>query len=131
MDSDSGGLDGLRVLVADDSADNLFLTARMLQGSGALVSTVSNGQEAVNLVKTSEFDVVLMDLQMPVMNGYEALKELRKMGFTGPVLALTAHALSEERRVTREFGFSDHLAKPVSRLHLLDALRKARESTPA
>jgi CheY-like chemotaxis protein len=63
-----------------------------------------------------------MDLQMPVMDGYEAVKELRKSGYIRPIIALTAHALKQERHRCLEAGFNDHLSKPVDRDALLKAL---------
>ena len=91
-------LRGLKILLVEDSIDNQFLISRMLARVGLSVETANNGLEAVNKVARGSFDVVLMDIQMPEMDGYEALTKMRAGGFLRPVLALTAHALVEEKR---------------------------------
>ena len=107
------------VLVADDSPDNRFLISRMLELSDFRVATVENGREAVEAAQNGEFDVVLMDIQMPLMDGYEATRALRAGGFTKPIVALTAHAMREEALRTRAAGCDAHLSKPIDRAELV------------
>lgn len=104
----------LRILVVDDSPDNQIIVSRLLSKVGADVETANNGEEGVAKALAGNFALVLMDLQMPVLDGHGAVKELRRQGYLGPIVALTAHAMKEERRRCLEGGFNDHLSKPVN-----------------
>lgn len=106
-------LAGVRVLIADDAKDNQLLFRRVLAGKGASVDVVDNGEQAVHQALAHRYDVVLMDIQMPVLDGYDATKELRRRGFEGPIIALTAHAMKDERERCLGIGCNDHLPKPV------------------
>jgi CheY-like chemotaxis protein len=113
-------LDGIKVLLAEDSVDNQTLVTRFLKLAGASVDIASDGKEATQKAKKDHYDVLLMDLQMPVMDGYEATSQLRKDGYRGKIVALTAHALSEERERCLKSGFDDHISKPVNRDLLIE-----------
>jgi PAS domain S-box-containing protein len=113
-----------RVLIADDSQDNRMLISRILIKAGFEVETAVNGLEAVRMALTNKFDVVLMDLQMPVMNGYEALYELKNRGCLTPILALTAHALKEDREKSLGAGFLEHLVKPINSISLISEIAR-------
>lgn len=115
-------IDQLKILLVDDSLDNQTIVDFYLKSAGAFVETASNGKEGLEKAVSGDFGVVLMDLQMPVMDGYEALKELRRLGYTKPVIALTAHAMKEDRKRCLESGFDDHLSKPIDRTALLKAV---------
>lgn len=115
-------LNDRKILVVDDSPDNLMLIGRMLSLAGAEVDTASNGREGVHKAMGGDFSMVLMDLQMPEMDGYQAVKELRAQGFDRPVIALTAHAMKEERKRCLDSGFDNHLTKPVDRAALINTL---------
>ncbi len=115
-------LSGLKVLIVDDSPDNLGLIRRILNLAGAKVETANNGREGVNKALAGDFNVVLMDLQMPEMDGFETTKELRNSGFNSPIIALTAHAMKEDRKRTLDAGFTDHLTKPIDRMILIHTL---------
>jgi PAS domain S-box-containing protein len=115
-------LDGVRVLLVEDAPDNRMLISRFLKIAGADVEAVENGVEALKIVAHDSFDVILMDLQMPVMDGYEATAELRRQRYIKPIIALTAHALKEERLRCLASGFDDHLGKPVDRSALIDCV---------
>lgn len=117
-------IDGARILLAEDSPDNQMLFSSLLRMSGARVDVVSNGREALNLADKNEYDVVLMDIQMPEIDGYQACNTLRTRGYKKPVIALTAHALSEEVKKCEVNGFSDHLSKPVGRMALIEKIRQ-------
>ncbi|RYZ52282.1 MAG: response regulator, partial [Proteobacteria bacterium] len=119
----SGKLSGLYVLVADDSPDNLFLAKRILTKNGAKVKTVANGSEAVTVALEEHFDVILMDIQMPVMDGYEATRALREAGYARPIIALTAHAMAEERAKSIQAGCNGHLTKPLNQGDLVEGIR--------
>ena len=115
-------LSNLNILLVDDSLDNQELIKRLLQLAGAKVETANNGIEAIEKVNNGSFNIVLMDLQMPEMDGYEATRRLRLQGVTLPIIALTAHAMKEERKKCLESGFDNHLTKPIDRKLLIQTL---------
>lgn len=121
-ETNSMRVDGCRVLVVDDSPDNRLLMERILKSAGANVETASDGKQGVEKAIGRDFDVILMDLQMPEMDGFQALSVLKKMGYEKPIVALTAHAMKQERERCLELGFKDHLAKPVDRKSLFSCL---------
>lgn len=123
QESETVMLEGVSVLVIDDSPDNQFLVDRMLSKRGAKVDTASDGDEGYKKAIAGNYDVVLMDLQMPKMDGYQAKEMLDRNGYKKPVIALTAHAMSDERNNTKAAGFSDHLTKPIVTADLIAALR--------
>jgi PAS domain S-box-containing protein len=116
------GLEGCRILVAEDNPDNQILIKRILSKEGALLEMVGNGRMAVEKVALQAFDIILMDIQMPIMDGIEAIRILRQNGYTGPVVALTAHALKEEQDRCLQAGFNDHVSKPIHFQQLTDKL---------
>ncbi|MCA9174880.1 MAG: response regulator [Planctomycetales bacterium] len=115
-------LHDVRILVADDSAANRKLVQLVLGRAGADVATVTNGQEAVEIASRQAFDLVLMDMQMPVMDGYAATSELRQRGFKLPILALTANAMKGDEDKCLAAGCSGFLTKPIKIDHLLATL---------
>lgn len=112
-------LSKLNVLVVDDSLDNQALISRFLLLAGAKVETADNGKEGMRKALAGDYSLVLMDLQMPEMDGHTATKMLRAQGYSKPILALTAHAMKEERQRCLESGFNEHLIKPIDRDTLL------------
>ncbi len=117
-------LDGARVLLVDDAEDNCILFKYLLQAAGATVEVGNNGLEAIEMTRNNNYDVVLMDIQMPVLDGMTATIALREEGFKTPIVALTANASKEERAHCLAAGFSDHISKPVSRKTLLQVVEK-------
>jgi len=115
-------LDGIRVLLVEDTPDNQMLVGCYLDLAGAKVSVADHGKEALARVESEDFDVLLMDLQMPIMDGYETTAALRKSGYKKPIIALTAHAMKEERIRCLASGFDDHIMKPVDRGILLKTI---------
>ncbi|MDQ3235732.1 MAG: response regulator, partial [Pseudobdellovibrionaceae bacterium] len=115
-------LDDVRVLVVDDSPDNRNLMSRIITRFGASVDTASDGSEAVVKALGGNFDVVLMDIQMPGTDGYEATAQLRKQGYSKPILALTAHAMKEEQGRCLNAGCDAHLSKPVNFRNLVQSI---------
>jgi signal transduction histidine kinase len=115
-------LDDLRVLVVDDSPDNRNLLSRIIGRFGALVDTASDGSEAVAKALAGDFDVVLMDIQMPGTDGLEATAQLRRQGYRKPILALTAHAMKEEQGRCLNAGCNAHLSKPVNFKNLVKSI---------
>lgn len=103
----------MHVLVVDDSRDNQILISHFLERAHVVVEIANNGREGVEQALQKSFDVILMDLQMPEMDGYEATKTLRARGYKQPIIALTAHAMKEERAKCLENGFDEHVSKPI------------------
>jgi signal transduction histidine kinase/CheY-like chemotaxis protein len=121
---------GIRVLVADDNPVNQMVATHMLRKLAADVHSVANGIDALEALRTLEFDVVLMDCQMPEMDGYEATRQLRASNCTHknrniPVIALTANALALDREKCIAAGMNDYLSKPIDRARLEKALSLA------
>ncbi len=117
-------LPGLRVLLVDDAEENRDLMSLVLDEMGTTFTTAENGREAIQLATSQEFDVILMDMNMPVMDGYTATSKLREQGYDKPIVALTAHAMSQAMAQCREAGCSDYLTKPVNFDDLLAILAK-------
>lgn len=118
-------LSGIRVLVVDDGDTNRDLLTLLLKDSGAEVSLAKNGLEAVEMLteRNVQVDVVLLDMQMPVMDGYTAASELRTRGFDKPVIAMTANAMVGDDARCREAGCSDYVSKPIHLDRLLQMVR--------
>ncbi|MCK5887198.1 MAG: response regulator, partial [Alcanivorax sp.] len=120
-------LRGTRILVAEDDAINQAVLQEHLQPSGAQIVMVSSGREAVERVQQdgpSAYDVVLMDVQMPDMDGYEATRRIRAIAPNLPVIAQTAHAFNEEREKCLAAGMVGHLAKPIDCMALTKLVRE-------
>lgn len=109
----TGILKDVKVLVVDDALDNRILFTRFLERAGATVQHAENGREGVALAENNDYDVLLIDIQMPIMDGFEATSLLRSRGYDKPILALTAHAMKEDRNRCLEAGCDDHISKPV------------------
>ncbi len=106
---------GARILLVEDNEINQELAMELLSNSGVLVDLANNGQEALNKLKDNEYDGVLMDIQMPVMDGYTASSEIRKnqQYKNLPIIAMTANAMAGDREKALEAGMNDHIAKPI------------------
>ena len=120
-------LQGVRLLIVDDVADNRMLIDRYLKKSGATIIEASSGTEALRLIEEAQPDLVLMDIQMPVMDGYEATTRARENGYAGPIIALTAHAMKEEIRKCLNAGCNEVITKPARRQDLLELLKRMTE----
>ena len=125
---------GLHILLAEDNELNMEIAEFVLQNGGADVTKARNGQEAVELFRKSasgEFDAILMDIMMPVMNGYEAAKKIRSLdredAKTIPIIAMTANAFMEDRLKAKEAGMNEHIVKPLDVELLIKVIYKLVE----
>jgi PAS domain S-box-containing protein len=120
---------GTRVLIVEDNPENVILLRAYLENVPLSLHFATNGVEAVAKRRTSNYDLILMDIQMPIMDGYTATREIRAWEKANavpraPILALTAHALSGARSESAEAGCDGHLTKPIERIDLVEAIAK-------
>ncbi|MEW4452733.1 ATP-binding protein [Bremerella sp. JC817] len=118
-------LEGLRILLVEDGPDNQRLISFLLKKAGAQVELAENGEQGYMKVHESEdpYDIILMDMQMPIMDGYTATSKLRADGYEVPIIALTAHAMAEDRNRCIEAGCTDYSTKPIDRTKLIELIR--------
>ncbi len=115
-------LSGVKVLIVDDCEENQFLFSHLLKRKGAVITTADNGKTAVEKALCEHFDIILMDIQMPVMNGYEAITLLKKANCLIPVIAVTAQSSAEEKSKILEAGFSFYVSKPLDKDALIQSI---------
>jgi signal transduction histidine kinase/ActR/RegA family two-component response regulator len=121
-------LAGVRILLAEDGRDNQRLISLILQRAGAQTEIANDGLEAVQqALSPRPYDVILMDMQMPVLDGYEATRRIRNTGCQTPIIAVTAHALEEDRQRCIEAGCDDFATKPIRRSLLLETIVRWRD----
>ncbi|MCX5849314.1 MAG: PAS domain S-box protein [Deltaproteobacteria bacterium] len=125
----------LHILLVEDSEDNRFLVQAFLKNTNYLIDTAENGQIAVEKFLSNTYDLILMDVQMPVMDGYTATREIRRLEREKkrkptPIVALTAHALKEDMEKSLQSGCDSHLTKPIRKPILLETIRKFATSSP-
>lgn len=123
----SSVLNGCRILLAEDGPDNQRLISFLLKKAGACVTLAENGRIALQEALTAQarnepFAVILMDMQMPVMDGYQATRQLRESGYLAPIVALTAHAMADDRQKCLDAGCNDYATKPVDRQRLISTI---------
>ena len=112
------------ILLAEDNNANQIVAYEVLSKVGFTVDIAENGRECVDAIRQKEYAVVLMDVQMPEMDGLEASKEIRKLGIRIPIIAMTAHAMKGDRERCLEAGMNDYVSKPIDRVELFSALKK-------
>ena len=121
-------IEKLAILLAEDNIINQKVAARILEKKNHSVKVVSNGEEAVKAVSNGSFDVVLMDIQMPVLDGLEATKKIRSMELDHlaniPIVALTAHAMNGDRERFIEAGMDDYSSKPFNAEELIATIER-------
>lgn len=115
-----------KVLLVEDSLDNQLLVQSFLEMEGAKVDLASDGSEGMQKAEKGSHDLVIMDIQMPVMDGYTATSTLRSHGYKKPIIAFTAHAFEDERERCLKMGFTDFLSKPIKKRELVECIAKYR-----
>ena len=125
-------LRGVRILLAEDGPDNQRLISFVLKKVGATVAIAENGRIAVDMAMApgAAFDVILMDMQMPELDGYGAATELRAKGYEHPIIALTAHAMAGDRERCVAAGCNEYASKPIDRAALVTAIRAVLSPAP-
>ncbi|GAF05229.1 response regulator [Saccharicrinis fermentans] len=112
------------ILVVEDVDTNKIFFDAALRKTNAKILWAKDGQEAVDMYKENDIDLVLMDLQLPIMDGYTATREIKKVDENVPIIAQTAHVMSGEREKCLEAGCDDYLAKPIRLQILMETLSK-------
>ncbi|WP_231491346.1 PAS domain S-box protein [Pedobacter sp. Leaf170] len=115
---------GRKVLVTDDNDLNRLVASILLLDYGATVMVAENGEIALDMIEKETFDVILMDIQMPVMNGYDTTRKIRKMGNNIPIIALTASAIKGEKEKCLSMGMNDYITKPINEEDFLKTIDK-------
>ena len=122
---------GLRVLLVEDNLINQKLAKKILIKMGHSVTTALNGQEAIKQCESKTFDLIFMDMQMPVMNGLDATREIRALGHRLPIVALTANAFDTDKENCFKAGMDDFLTKPVKQEHIREIIKKLMRENKA
>jgi len=128
IDAELGRKHPLRILLAEDNAVNQKLALRILEQMGYRADVASNGLETVESIERQKYDVILMDVQMPEMDGLDATREIRKLGNVSQphIVAMTANAMEGDREMCIAAGMNDYISKPIRVNELVEALRKAK-----
>jgi CheY-like chemotaxis protein len=118
----------VRILIAEDNVINQTIAVKMLEKMGFRADAVANGKEVITALNSIPYDLVLMDCQMPEMDGYEATAEIRKSAMVSvskiPVVAMTANAMTDDAKKCLDAGMSDYVSKPISRQDLEKVILK-------
>ena len=126
-------ISGMNILLVEDNEVNMEIAKFLLEEDGATVITAANGQEAIDIFKKSKagkIDAILMDIMMPIKDGYEATKEIRAMrrkdAKTIPIIAMTANAFAEDKREALKAGMTQHIAKPINNRIIVQTIAKLK-----
>ena len=113
-----------RILVVEDNPDNMYVMDRLLTHNGYAVRQATSGAEAINILKTTPCDLVLMDMQMPGVDGYAAVQAIRELPAMAhvPIIAVTAHSMPGDRERTLDAGCTDYVAKPINTRELVQLI---------
>lgn len=120
-------LQGASILIAEDNQINILIAKRIMKNWGVVVHHAQNGLEAISLLQSQNIDIILMDLQMPIMDGYEATKKIREIGYEiteVPIIALTASAMLSEKKQALDAGMNDFITKPFNPVELYTKLKR-------
>ena len=124
----------LSILLAEDNIVNQKIAMKLLEKKGWIVTAVDNGQKVLDILEKEKFDLILMDAQMPVLDGLETTRLIReneaKTGQRIPILALTARAMTEDKQKCLEAGMDGYIAKPIDRLQLYETVENVFKKGP-
>lgn len=115
----------VKVLVVEDLMSNYLLLETILESSKIKITWAHNGAEAIEVIKTNNFDLILMDLKMPIMDGFEATRKIRQLKIDTPIIAVTAYVFDSDREKAIEAGCDDYISKPIDKGELLETMGKA------
>ncbi|MBF0399058.1 MAG: response regulator, partial [Desulfobacterales bacterium] len=115
---------GAKILLVEDNSINQQVAREILEAADVILEITDNGKKAVDRVKSFQFNAVLMDIQMPVMDGYEATRKIRELGIDVPIIAMTAHAMKSDREKCIESGMNDYVTKPINSEQLFSTLSR-------
>ena len=124
LKSDICSLKGSKILVVEDNSTNQDIILGLLEDSGILIDIALNGKEAIEKFRTNEYELILMDIQMPIMDGYKATKIIRAQNKEIPIIAITANAMKSDIEKTKKVGMNEHLNKPINVEELYETLLK-------
>jgi len=114
---------GRKILIVEDDFSSRLYLNKLLEKSGAVILNATNGKEAYDMIiNMPDIDIVLMDIQLPLLDGYKCTGMLREAGITVPIIAQTAYGLTGDREKILEYGFNDYLIKPIFRGQLFEKL---------
>ena len=111
-----------QVLLVEDSPDNQVLICAFLRETKAEITIANNGREGVEIALKNNFDLILMDIQMPFLDGFEATRAIRASGSNRPIVAMTAHAMQDEKLRCLKSGFTAYVSKPLNRKLLIETM---------
>jgi CheY-like chemotaxis protein len=120
----------MQILVVDDAPEKRDIIRRYLAPTGAHLDDANDGLQCIQKVETHHYDLILMDIQMPGLDGLQATQILRQKRFVSPIIAITAHAMKEDKARCLEAGCTDHLAKPLKKQDLMHMIDQHRPSGP-
>lgn len=125
-ESTSASIEGLSVLLVEDNELNMEIAKFIIENERAKVTCATNGKEAVDIYKNApeSFDIILMDIMMPEMDGYEATRMIRKMDVNIPIVAMTANAFMEDKMKAKKAGMNAHVSKPLDKDILIQVIVK-------
>jgi CheY-like chemotaxis protein len=114
----------ISALVVEDNVINQKIFSRILQSVGVSVDLVGDGKSSLEKVRKGKYDIIFMDIQMPIMSGVDAARKIREMGIKTPIIAVTAHAMTEDRETALSSGMDDYMTKPVDKDKVVTLLKK-------
>lgn len=112
----------ITILIAEDVESNYLFLEEVIKKTGAKIMWAINGEEAIEIYKNNKIDLILMDIQMPVMNGFEATRKIKKMNPSIPIISQTAYAMSEDKEKSLEAGCDNYISKPIPSKKLLELI---------